>query len=69
MVAPTRRAVTRIALDRATDGDVAALVAGLDEVDLVVMIAPAGLESSVAASIGNACSRARVMTKIGRAHV
>ena len=62
MTAPTRRAVARIALDRATAGEVAALVADLSGVDLVVMVAPAGLDASAAAVIGAACSGARVMT-------
>ena len=62
MVAPTRRTVTRIALDRASDGEVAALVADLGGVDLVVMVAAAGTDASAAAVIGDACSRARVTT-------
>jgi hypothetical protein len=59
---PTARAVRVVALESVTAQDVAALVADLDAVDLVVMVTPAGGEAHAASIIGEACSRARVMT-------
>lgn len=59
---PTGRVVKVIALDSATDREIATLVDTVAAADLVVMIAPAGADAHAAAIIGDACSRARVMT-------
>ena len=58
----TGRVVRVIALDSASDGDVVALVQQVPAADLVVMVTTAGADAYAAAIIGDACSRARVMT-------
>src|SRR5215467_13807672 len=59
---PTARVVRVISLDVATDRDIAALVNEIADVNMVVMVVPAGGDASAAAVIGKACSDRRVMT-------
>ena len=58
----TGRVVKVIDLDSATHGEIARLVAEVDNADLVVMIVAAGNDAHAAAIIGEACSARRVMT-------
>jgi hypothetical protein len=58
----TGRVVKVIALDSATDAEVQRLVHEVPNADLVMMITPAGTDARAAAVIGDACSRAQVMT-------
>ena len=59
---PTARAVKVIALNSASDRDIARLVEEVPGTDLVVMVAPAGADAQAAATIGKACSHGRVVT-------
>ena len=59
---PTGRVIRTINLDTATDREIAGLVAGVADADLVVMIVAAGNDAHAAAIIGEACSARRVMT-------
>ena len=59
---PTGRVIKTINLDTATDREVASLVAGVSDADLVVMTVAAGNDAHAAAIIGEACSARRVMT-------
>jgi hypothetical protein len=56
------RVVKVIALDTASDHEIAALVEEVPTADLVVMVASAGTDAHAAAIIGEACSRNHVMT-------
>jgi hypothetical protein len=62
MAIATGRVVKVIALDSATDAEVARLVDDVPRADLVMMLTRAGAEAHAAAIIGEACSRAEVMT-------
>jgi hypothetical protein len=59
---PTGRVIRTINLDTANEREVAQLVAGVAEADLVVMIVGAGNDAHAAAVVGEACSARRVMT-------
>ena len=59
---PTSRVVRVIALDTASDTEIAQLVEEVPAADLVVMVASAGADAHAAAIIGEACSLQRVMT-------
>jgi len=59
---PTARVIRVISLDVASDRDIAALVSEIADVNMVVMVVPAGADASAAAVIGKACSDRRVMT-------
>ena len=59
---PTSRAVKVIALDGASDREIATFISGLPSADLVVMVVSAGGDARAAASIGRACSDRRIMT-------
>jgi hypothetical protein len=59
---PTGRVIRTINLDTANEREVAQLVAGVADADLVVMIVGAGNDAPAAAVIGEACSTRRVMT-------
>lgn len=58
----TTRAVRVIALDSATDREIAKLVEDVPSANLVVMVVHAGADATAAATIGRACSDRRVMT-------
>ena len=60
--ASVARVVKVIALDAATDREIATLVEEAPTADLVVMVVSAGADAHAAAIIGEACSRNRVMT-------
>jgi hypothetical protein len=60
--ASVARVVKVIALDAATDREIATLVEETPSADLVVMVVSAGADAHAAAIIGEACSRNRVMT-------
>ena len=60
--AAVARVVKVIALDAATDREIATLVEETPSADLVVMVVSAGADAHAAAIIGEACSRNRVMT-------
>jgi hypothetical protein len=62
MSAPTGRVVRVVALDGATEGEIAAVVADVPDTDLVLMVTSAGADARAAAIIGEACSDHRVMT-------
>ncbi len=59
---PTSRSVKVIALDGASDREIASFIGGLPSADLVVMVVSAGADARAAAAIGRACSDLRVMT-------
>jgi hypothetical protein len=59
---PTSRAVKVIALDGASDREIATFISGLPSSDLVVMVVSAGGDARAAAAIGRACSDRRIMT-------
>jgi hypothetical protein len=59
---PTSRAVKVIALDGASDREIATFISGLPTSDLVVMVVSAGGDARAAAAIGRACSDRRIMT-------
>ena len=59
---PTGRAVKVIALDSATELEIARLVDEVPSADIVVMVVPAGADAHAAAIVGEACSDRRVMT-------
>lgn len=59
---PTSRAVKVIALDGASDREIATFISGLPSADLVVMVVSAGGDARAAAAIGRACSDRRIMT-------
>ncbi len=59
---PTGRVIRTIDLDTANEDEVAQLVAGVADADLVVMMVGAGNDAHAAAVIGEACSARRVMT-------
>jgi len=59
---PTSRAVKVIALDGASDREIATFVSGLPSADLAVMVVSAGGDARAAAAIGRACSDRRIMT-------
>ena len=60
--APTARAVKLVALDSATDREIAGVVDEVPDADLVVMVVSAGADARAAAAIGKACSDRHVMT-------
>jgi hypothetical protein len=62
MAIATGRVVKVIALDSATDAEIARLVDDVPRADLVMMVTRAGSDAHAAAIIGEACSRAQVMT-------
>ena len=59
---PTSRAVKVIALDGASDREIATFISGLPSADLVVMVVSAGGDARAAAAIGSICSDRRIMT-------
>jgi hypothetical protein len=59
---PTRRAVKVIALDGASQAEVARVVDAAPSADLVVMVVSAGTDASAAETIGRVCSDHGVMT-------
>ena len=59
---PTSRVVKVIALDTASEREIAKLVEEVPTADLVVMVASAGADAKAATIIGEACSLERVMT-------
>ena len=59
---PTSRAVKVIALDGASDREIATFISGLPSADLVVMVVSAGRDARAAAAIGRPCSDRRIMT-------
>jgi hypothetical protein len=62
MTIPTGRVVRVVALDGASDGEIAAVVKDVPATDLVLMVTSAGADARGAAIIGEACSREQVMT-------
>ena len=58
----TDRVVRVIAIDTASEHEIAGFIDAVPSADLVVMVAAAGADAQAAARIGEACSRARVMT-------
>jgi hypothetical protein len=59
---PTLRVVKVIALDSASDREIAAVVEGSESPDMVVMVVSAGGDAFAAEAIGRACSDRRIMT-------
>lgn len=59
---PTGRAVKVIALDAASEREIARFVEEVPAADLVVMVVSAGADAQGATTIGKACSDMRVMT-------
>ncbi len=51
-----------IALDGASDREVAAFIDNIPSADLVVMVVSGGADARAAAAIGRACSDRRIMT-------
>jgi hypothetical protein len=62
MAIASGRVVKVIRLDSATDPDIARLVDEAPGADLVMMVTAAGSDAHAAAIVGEACSRAQVMT-------
>jgi hypothetical protein len=59
---PTQRNIKVINLDTGTSTDVARLIDGMGNADLVVMVVSAGASARAVATIGQACSDRRIMT-------
>ncbi len=59
---PTDRAIAVFPLDSASERELSRFVEEVASADLVVMVASAGADARAAATIGRACSDARIMT-------